>query len=75
MIMSRKKIKPWKTLMGVILREIGKIKKKVKKWRKSLIFRAHNPKVSGSNPDPATMRTRGYVSDITPFFSQRRGKP
>jgi len=60
--------------MGVILREIGKIKKKVKKWRKSLIFRAHNPKVSGSNPDPATTRTRGYVTDIAPFFQLKEGK-
>ena len=31
--------------------------------------RAHNPKVRGSNPLPATrIKTRGYVIIVTPFI-------
>ena len=33
-----------------------------------LFFAAHNPKVAGSNPAPATKTSRGYGENRSPFF-------
>ena len=38
-------------------------------WSSLVARRAHNPKVVGSNPAPATKTiTRGYVKNVAPFF-------
>ena len=38
-------------------------------WSSLVARRAHNPKVSGSNPDPATkQKSRGYVISVAPFL-------
>ena len=38
-------------------------------WSSLVARRAHNPKVSGSNPDPATNDFKGlYHLSVSPFF-------
>src|SRR5207237_809382 len=44
-------------------------------WSSPVARWAHNPKVAGSNPAPATKRSRGYGSVRDPFFVQRARKP